>query len=70
LPRVLSFVFPFKTISRITCWFIWNLSEGTIYSEFFSKFDVKASMYPVPSLLFAFILTVLENLLKFPLIHR
>jgi hypothetical protein len=31
---------------------------------------VKASVYPVPSLLFAFILTVLENLLKFPLIHR
>jgi len=43
--------------------------EKSIYSYFFGKFDVKAYT-SITSLLFDFILTVLENLLKFFLIHR
>ena len=48
----------------------WKLiRQGQFILIFFRKFDV-ATIKLIALLLFAFILTVLENLLKFPLIHR
>ena len=48
----------------------WKLfRQGQFILIFFRKFDV-ATIKLIALLLFAFILTALENLLKFPLIHR
>ncbi|SVA98806.1 uncharacterized protein METZ01_LOCUS151660, partial [marine metagenome] len=48
----------------------WKLiRQGQFILIFFRKFDV-ATIKLIALLLFAFILTVLENLLEFPLIHR
>ena len=48
----------------------WKLiRQGQFILIFFRKFDV-VTIKLIALLLFAFILTALENLLKFPLIHR
>ena len=48
----------------------WKLiRQGQFILIFFRKFDV-ATIKLIALLLFAFILTALENLLEFPLIHR